>query len=125
MNKRVYGKKLSRSRPAREALFASLISSLIIRGKITTTKAKVQAIKGQIGKYLSLAKKGTLDGRRRVLADLDNSKEPVKVLFSKKFKHLKIINLPARKGDNASMARIELVEEETKNENLPTKSKRS
>ena len=44
MNKRVFGRQLSRSRPAREALFASLTQSLIINGSIVTTRAKAKAV---------------------------------------------------------------------------------
>lgn len=111
--------KLSRGRPAREALFASLITSLIESGKIVTTKAKARAIKGQIGKYLSLAKKGGLSAQRRVVAELKNNKKAASTLFAKKFTSVRMTNLPSRKGDNAQMVRIEL------NENLPTKTKGS
>jgi large subunit ribosomal protein L17 len=131
MNKKVFGRKLSRGRPAREALFAGLIKSLALNGKIVTTKAKAKAIQGAVGKYLTSAKKATLSGRRKVLRELKNDVGTVKILFDKKFKGLKIINLPSRKGDNAQMARIELIEEikevkkEIKNENISTKGKRS
>lgn len=125
MNKRVFGRKLGRSRPAREALFASLIGSLVTQDKIVTTKAKAKAIRGQVEKYIHLAQKGTLSARRRVLADLDNNKKAVKALFVKKFKGIRIINLPPRKGDNAPLSRIELIKEEVKDENISTKTKRN
>lgn len=48
MNKKVFGRKLSRSRPAREALFAQLTRALILNGKIVTTKAKAKAIQGDV-----------------------------------------------------------------------------
>ena len=119
MNKKIFGKKMSRGRSAREALFASLIRSLVLVGKIVTTKTKAKAINGQLGKYIHLAKKGSLGSRRKILAELKNDKKTVSSLFGKKFKSTKIINLPPRKGDNAQMVRIEL------NEDVPTKTKRS
>lgn len=121
MIKKVFGRKLSRSRSARGALFTSLIRSLLISEKIITTKAKAKAIRGQMTRYLHLVKEGSLEARRRILADLDNDGVAVKSLFSKKFLALKVVNLPARKGDNAPMVRIEL----SKNENVPAKTKRS
>jgi len=119
MNKKIFGKKLSRGGPAREALFASLIRSLALCGKIVTTKAKAKAIEGRLGKYIHLAKKGSLGLRRKVLANLKNDKRTVSAFFDKKFISARIVNLPPRKGDNAQMVRIEL------NENVPTETKRS
>lgn len=115
MNKKIFGKKLSRSRPAREALFSALSKSLILNGKIVTTKAKAKAFQNDVEKFVSLAKKGTLEGRRTVLAALDNAKKETDILFQKTAKlfegknsgFTRIVNLPRRKGDNAQMARIE------------------
>lgn len=125
MNKKVFGRKLSRSRPAREALFASLVRSMILSGKIVTTKAKAKAVQNELDKAVSHAIKGTLAGRRKVLAFLDNSKKETDILFQKTAKlfgdkksgFTRIITLPSRKGDNAQMAKIEWTYE-----NLPTKT---
>lgn len=124
MVKKVFGRKLSRGRSAREALFASLISNLIEKGRIVTTKAKAKSIRDRVEKYLNLAKEGGLSVQRRITADLDNRKQAASILFKKKFAGLRIINLPPRKGDNAQMARVELIEE-TKNEDIPAKTKRN
>jgi large subunit ribosomal protein L17 len=118
MKKKVFGRKLSRSRPAREALFTALTRALILSGKIVTTKAKAKAVQRTIEKYVSLAKKGDLSSRRRVLAGMDNSKSIVKTLFqkvapafsAKQSGFTRIVLLPKRKGDNAEMARIEWTE---------------
>ncbi len=118
MNKKVFGRKLSRSRPAREALFASLTRSLILNGKIETTKAKAKAVIGSAEKMVTLAKKGGVTERRMVLARLDNKKDAVERLFgdiAKAFSDrnsgfLRIISLPRRRGDNAEMARLEWTE---------------
>jgi large subunit ribosomal protein L17 len=118
MNKKVFGRKLSRSRPAREALFTSLTRSLILNGKIETTKAKAKAVIGSAEKMVTLAKKGGVSAKRNVLADLDNSKEATEKLFSAIAKaftsrnsgFIRIISLPRRHGDNAEMVRLEWTE---------------
>ena len=118
MNKRVFGRKLSRSRPAREALFASLTQALIINGKIVTTRAKAKAVIGSVDKIVTLAKAGTITGRRKVMSKLDNKREAVDALFQKVVKafsaktsgFVRIISLPRRVGDNAQMVRMEWTE---------------
>jgi len=74
MRKMVFGKKLSRGKKGREALLRSLVRAVVVSGKVVTTKAKAKAIVGQIDKIVTLAKKGTLDSRRRVLAYLGNDR---------------------------------------------------
>ena len=118
MIKKVFGRKLSRSRPAREALFATLARSVILNGKMETTKAKAKAVQGDLEKFVTVAKKGGLAGMRRVLASLDNQRDAVDALYQKVAPsfikrtsgYTRIIALPRRKGDNAEMARIEWTE---------------
>jgi large subunit ribosomal protein L17 len=149
MKKKVFGRKLGRSRPAREALFASLARSMILNGKIVTTKAKAKAVQVNLEKFVRLAKTGEIASLRRVLADLDNARDAMSVLtskivpvFTKKISGFtRIISLPARKGDGSQMVRIEWTEkiveedkkakakEEVKNKknakDIPTKRKRN
>jgi len=118
MNKRVFGRKLSRSRPSREALFASLAQSLISNGKIVTTRAKAKAVQGSVEKMVTLAKSGTIAARRKVMSNLDNKREAADLLFQKVAKAFtaknsgftRIISLPRRVGDNAQMVRMEWTE---------------
>ncbi len=121
MLKKVFGKKFSRNTNTRKALFRSLIRSLVRDGKIETTKAKAKAIQGDIDKLFKLVAKGDLAARRLALSKLGNDSGTVEKLFKMKNKTLKrksgftkITNLPNRKGDNASLARIEFMEEEEK-----------
>jgi large subunit ribosomal protein L17 len=115
MNKKVFGRKLSRSRPAREALFATLMRAMILNGKIVTTHAKAKAIQGDLDHLVTLAKKGDLSSRRRALSMLDNATESVRILFqkiapafsSRNSGFTRTISLPTRKGDNAKMMRME------------------
>jgi len=127
MRKMVFGRKLSRGRKAREALFRSLIKALIISGKINTTKAKAKAIQADIDKLITLAKKGTLSAERRVSAILGNNRALAQIVTQKISKAFasrtsgftKITLLSRRKGDAAEMARIEWVEKISLEEKKP------
>jgi large subunit ribosomal protein L17 len=118
MNKKVFGRKLSRSRPAREALFASLAQSLIKNGSIITTRAKAKAVLGSVEKMVTLAKKGGVAAQRKVMSNLDNKREATEVLFHKVAKaflnknsgFIRLISLPRRVGDNAQMVKMEWTE---------------
>jgi large subunit ribosomal protein L17 len=118
MNKKVFGRKLSRSRPARESLFATLAKTMIMNGKMVTTRAKAKAVQGSVEKMVTLAKKGDLAARRNVLGKLDNQRKAAEVLFQKVAKAFsvrqsgftRIISLPRRVGDNAQMVRMEWTE---------------
>jgi len=118
MNKKVFGRKLSRSRPAREALFASLARAMMLSGKIVTTRAKAKAVQPDLEKFVTLAKKGDLSGRRRILSSLDNSKDALEALYKRVVPvfsvrtsgFTRIISLPRRKGDNAQVVRMEWTE---------------
>lgn len=115
MKKKVFGRKLSRSKPAREALLASLAKSLILSGKIETTRAKAKAVTPDVEKMVTFAKKGSILGRRKVFSMLDNDRKVTDVLFTSVVKALadktsgftRIISLPRRHGDNSEMVRLE------------------
>jgi len=127
MRKMVFGRKLSRGRKAREALFRSLIKALIISGKITTTKAKVKAIQGEIDKLVTLSKKGSLSAEKRVSAILGNNRVLAQTLSGKIVKAFgartsgftRMTLLSRRKGDAAEMARLEWVEKISLEEKKP------
>ena len=133
MKKKVFGRKLSRSRPAREALFATLMRSMILSGKVTTTRAKAKAIQGSLEELVTAAKKGGLPGQRKILANLDNAKDALSVMIKKiapsfanrMSGYTRLISLPRRRGDNAQMVRIEWTEkiEEPKVEKKPAVAK--
>lgn len=118
MNKKVFGRKLSRSRPAREALFASIARAAILNGKIEITRAKAKAVQGSLEKMVTMAKKGDLASRRRILSNLDNAKDALETLFAKiapafakrQSGYTRLIALPPRRGDNAKMIRMEWTE---------------
>lgn len=124
MKKKVFGRNLSRERSSRDRLFVSLVESLVLHGKITTTKAKAKAIIGLVDRLVVLSKKGSLAAKRQVLKRLKNNKEVSTKLWTdiaKTFENrvsgfTRIIPLTQRKGDMAEMVRLEWVEEVVKTE---------
>lgn len=124
MRKRVFGKKLSRERGSREALFVSLVESLVLHRRIKTTKAKAKSIIGLVDKLVVLAKKDTLASKRQVLKKLRGNKKVATILWTEITKSFqdknsgftRIIPQVARKGDMAEMVKLEWTYE-----NLPAK----
>lgn len=118
MNKRVFGKKLSRERSSRELLFVSLVESLVLNDKINTTKAKAKAIIGLVDRLVVLAKKGTLASKRQILKRLKGNKEVSTKLWTniattfvnRPSGFTRVVPLTQRKGDMAEMVRLEWVE---------------
>lgn len=133
MKKKVFGRKLGRSRPAREALFSGLVRNMILNGKVETSVAKAKAIQGDLEHMVTLARKRDLSSRRRALAYLDNDRKVTDILFQQVGPFFstrisgftRMISLPARRGDNAKMARIEWTEKvEIKKEEKKVKIKK-
>ncbi|AKM79705.1 MAG: 50S ribosomal protein L17 [Candidatus Beckwithbacteria bacterium GW2011_GWB1_47_15] len=117
MRHRKKGLKLGRNTKKRQALFKGLARSLILKEAILTTEAKAKAVKGLVDKLISRAQKGSLSSRRQLLAFLPD-KTAVHKLFDdiapRTKKRLsgftRLIRVGRRVGDNAMMARLELVD---------------
>ena len=104
--------------PAHERLMlANLATALFEHGKITTTEAKAKRLRPLAERLITLAKRGDLHARRRVLAVI-RDKGVVHELFTEigpRYEtrpggYTRISKLGPRKGDAAPMAVIELVE---------------
>ncbi|MCB0987094.1 MAG: 50S ribosomal protein L17 [Microthrixaceae bacterium] len=97
-------------------MMANLVSSLIAAEGIITTEAKAKALRPVAEKMITKAKKGGLHNHRQVVAYL-NDKEIAAKLFDevgpryaeRNGGYTRILKLGPRHGDNAPMARIELV----------------
>ncbi len=132
MNKRVFGRKLSRERSSRELLFVSLVESLVLNKRIRTTKAKAKSIVGLVDKLVVLAKKGTLASKRQILKRLKNNKDVATILWTDIVKTFtnrtsgftRITPLVARKGDLAEMVRLEWTDEIIKAEEKKDEKKK-
>ena len=98
-------------------MLANLATSLFQHGRITTTEAKAKRLRPLAERLITFAKKGDLHARRRVLTVV-RDKEVVHTLFTeigpqyaeRPGGYTRITKLGPRKGDNAPMAVIELVE---------------
>jgi len=111
------GPRFGGSAAHQKHLFANLTRELIRHGRITTTEAKAKALRPYAEKLITKAKKGDLAARRQVLAKLKD-RDLVAYLFEdvaprfaeRNGGYTRILKLAPRKGDNAAMALIELVD---------------
>jgi large subunit ribosomal protein L17 len=74
-------KKLSRDAAHRKSLLMNLSKELIEHERIKTTEAKAKAVKPEIEKLITLAKRDTLHARRQALSTLSQDKFAVHKLF--------------------------------------------
>ena len=113
------GRKFGRTSAHRKALFRNLVQALIKRERISTTLAKAKELRGKVEKTITLGKKGTLHARRQAFK-LAPAKEAVQKVFgplaeryaNRPGGYTRIIRIGHRKGDDAPMAFIELVDRE-------------
>ena len=103
--------------PAHQRLIlANLATSLFEHDSITTTEAKAKRLRPLAERLVTFAKRGDLHARRRVLGVIGD-KAVVHELFAiiapqvadRQGGYTRITKIGNRKGDNAPMARIELV----------------
>jgi large subunit ribosomal protein L17 len=104
--------------PAHEKLILSnLATSLFEHGAITTTATKAKRLQPLAESMITKAKRGDLNSRRQVMKRI-RDKSVVHVLFTEIGEryadrpggYTRITKLGPRKGDNAPMVKIELVE---------------
>ncbi len=115
MKKRKKGRKFSRKKDQRKALFKALTVSLLNYGKIKTTEAKAKELKKVIEPLISRAKTSTLSNRRQLLKFLPAKTvkklmEEIAVRYkNRKGGYTRVVKLSPRPSDGAKMAIIELV----------------
>lgn len=132
MRHRRHGKKLNRSGSHRKALRMNLASQLFVHGRIRTTYHKAKFVQGHAERLITIAKRGlakaeakgddliAVHARRQVARRLNNDRELVGVVFDELAPlyedrpggYTRIYKLGPRKGDNAEMALLELVDHE-------------
>jgi large subunit ribosomal protein L17 len=113
------GPRLGGSPAHQKAILSNLATSLFEHGAITTTEAKARRLRPFAERLITKAKRGDLHNRRQVLSVI-RDKTVVHVLFTEigpRFAerpggYTRITKIGPRKGDNAPMAVIELVEAE-------------
>jgi large subunit ribosomal protein L17 len=112
------GARLGGSPAHQRLMLANLATSLFEHGRITTTEAKARRLRPFAERLITKAKRGDLHNRRQVLRVI-RDKSIVHELFTeiapryatRPGGYLRITKVGPRKGDNAPLAVIELVEE--------------
>ena len=113
------GRKLGTDSSHTKAMKKNLAVALFTNDRIKTTVTRAKEVRGTIDRIITWAKKGDLHSRRLAIAALGD-KELVREVFEKAEQgmwadrnggYTRILKLGPRKGDNAPMAILELVEE--------------
>lgn len=114
MRHNIYGKKLSRDKNQRTALFKSLVRSLILSERIQTTQAKAQAIKGLVDKLIKQAKSSNT---QRLVSQFITDKTVYNKLIndlvprmeSRNSGYTSVVKLGFRQGDGAAIVQMSLL----------------
>lgn len=118
MRKNVFGRKLQRDINERKALFNSLMRELVIRERIQTTEAKAKAIKADVEKAVTKAKKNPILAKQRLQAYfgmpvVKKLVDEITPRFSKRQGgYTRIIHIGSRLNDNAKMVILEWTEKD-------------
>ena len=128
MRHRRRAKRLNRDTAHRKALRMNLISALLEHGQIKTTLAKAKFVRGDAERVITIAKRGLvkasdkpeagIHARRMAARRLNNNRVLVQKLFDeiaplyedRSGGYTRIYKLGPRKGDNAEMALLQLVD---------------
>lgn len=110
------GPRLGRDPAHQRLILANLAASLFESGHVVTTVTKAKVLRPYAEHLITKAKSGSVHDRRTVIATLKD-KQATHKLFSeigpryssRPGGYLRILKLGPRPGDNAPMARIELV----------------
>ncbi|HEY2507649.1 MAG TPA: 50S ribosomal protein L17 [Streptosporangiaceae bacterium] len=113
------GHRLGGSPAHQRHMMANLATALFEHGKITTTEARARRLRPLAERLITFAKRGDLHARRQVLTVVTD-KSVVHTLFaeigpsfaSRDGGYTRITKVGPRKGDNAALAVIELIQEE-------------
>ncbi len=109
--------KLSRDAAHRKALLANLCKEVIQHERIKTSEAKAKAVKPEIEKLITLAKRGDLHARRLAISQI-RDEAMVQKLFDtlgpryqdRPGGYTRVLKAGYRHGDSAPVAVIELVD---------------
>jgi large subunit ribosomal protein L17 len=126
------GPRLGGSPSHERLMLANLATALFEHGRITTTAAKAKRLRPLAERLITFAKRGDLHARRQVLTVV-RDKGVVHTLFaeigpryeSRPGGYTRIVKVGPRKGDNAPMAVIELVEAVTAKQSVVDEGERS
>jgi large subunit ribosomal protein L17 len=116
MKHQVKTRKLSRTKPHREAMLSNMAVSLFTHRTIRTTEAKAKALRQYTDRLIATAKTDTVAARRNIFAELRNE-TIVKKLFTEIAPHFaerqsgftRVIKVGNRVGDGAPVSLVELL----------------
>ncbi|MFH1575686.1 MAG: 50S ribosomal protein L17 [Candidatus Nealsonbacteria bacterium] len=115
MRKRQRGRKFNRESGQRRALLKGLASALILKEKIQTTEAKAKEVSPYVERFITIAKKGDLNAKRRLLRFFmpkvvkKLTQEIAARYQTRKGGYTRVIKLGQRFSDGSKMALIEFV----------------
>lgn len=115
-------RKLGRTNKHRRSMLANLTKDVIMNGRIETTETRAKEVRKFVDKMISYGKDGSLVARRKALAFVHNDSAVVNKVFNElapKYAnrnggYTRILKLTERRGDDALMVILELVEEDAK-----------
>ena len=115
-------RKLGRTNKHRRSMLANLTRNVIKKERIETTEARAKEVRKFVDKMISYGKDGSLVARRKALAFMQNDKEATTKVFDDLAKryatrnggYTRILKLTERRGDDALMVILELVEGDAK-----------
>ena len=115
-------RKLGRTNKHRKSMLANLTKDVLMNGKIETTETRAKEVRKFVDKMITYGKDGSLVARRKALAFMHNDNTVVKKVFdelapkyaNRNGGYTRILKLTERRGDDALMVILELVEEDAK-----------
>lgn len=114
MRHRVYGKHLGRDIDQRQALFKTLVRSLVLHGTIQTSETKAKAIKGLVDKIINSAKDKNTQGKlQSYLSDKSLQdrliKEILPKLGTRNSGYTQLVRIGPRSGDQTTIIKMSLI----------------
>ena len=111
-------RKLGVDNKHRRSMLANLTKDVIMKGRVVTTETRAKEARKFIDMMITYGKNGDLVSRRKALAFVNNDNEVVKKVFdelaskyaTRNGGYTRILKTDERRGDNALMAIIELVD---------------
>jgi large subunit ribosomal protein L17 len=117
MRHNLKGRKLNVTSSHRKAMFANMAVALVMHEQIKTTLPKAKELRPYIERLITIAKKGDLAARRRLISIIKDHTAAEKLIatLAPRYKsrnggYARIIKAGFRFGDMASVAYIEFVE---------------
>lgn len=117
MRHRKAGRKLNRTSSHKKAMMANMATSLLEHERIVTTVPKAKELRMVVEPLITLGKRGDLHARRQAANTVHGADVLAKLFgeIAERFAdrnggYTRIVQIGPRRGDNAPMAFIELVD---------------